>query len=1076
MNSWSMEIVDDKENVNTDAVLPTKPMSVGDARISVSSSIWEAQTNEGQILRIGARSPFNQINLESIQNMENLKAAFERNDVGVNNEQKPKLSYNSARNSEFFSINDPKITARSTSIGGMEEKSQYNSGFSSHPSYLRPLMTTNGNLSSSIQNQIQTKAIGETNSVLKPLRDSIQLQKANNSLSIESSLIKASSRKYEGVVESSLKMVPRVAESSQQKLIAAKTGSDTALSTRSSFVNKLFMKEFGNNIEIEEVKTNTSAKNQQTENSKIQFYEDKALAKKSDLMEILPQENKNGSSIRGKENLSLEVRTKFPVGISTKPEILTPTGRGPQEKVQSEEKVQLNRFLDFEPHSVTNTHETPARPLRNSSEFKTPQSSSMKKSLLDVKSLSKNQVMQNIQSLIDANNSSMSSGLSTPLQSKAFRAPSSESSSMKKLQNSILRDSPNTVALHSSVNFLCDLKTSIHESLRALHNAFLDSKTPFSMLPSHSDGSTLEKSITTLAEKAKGFKPRNSQATFDDILKQIEKEAKEKPKQIDSLDVLLMNKLESEFKTKNIKEHQSETVKRILNKQSCLYRHTSTADRNLVYQLPAFLTKGLIVYVSTSISQMAEQILSLPESICGACYNGLSSKENNQQILELVRSGEVRILYVTPDKLLEVLSEGDLPTIDYVVIDEFGYNEDQITGQTANSQVIGELLNEKAAEWTLLILMPPSSIRACLNLCEIYQISEDSIFPIYLGFESTPKISISRDDEPNKALVWLLKNQKFGDGFGVVISTNLKRTAEELSAFLGHNGVKNQLVLAGKTEAQKLELYSAFTKNSDQVIVTVTGTDLGLDKGLIKRIIHYNMPRSPQTFAQEVLSLPKQANCHIFINEEEYFRERNSAFANIIYKEEIAAFVEKIFQNGTTIADASGESIEAKEKCAAGSLLDKRRRDGTMMPVKKSNSIEFNTFISKSLIKPKLDSQENKVTHEPLFLKISELCQQFKLPKENFTTIFELVEKFGDWIEYIGTIPYTLNVRFLQTASNSDISFRKVANIQLVSPLWRILQAKSAKFSGVVRINVLELASDAKLSAAEALKQIKKYN
>ena len=178
MNSWSMEIVDDKENVNTDAVLPTKPMSVGDARISVSSSIWEAQTNEGQILRIGARSPFNQINLESIQNMENLKAAFERNDVGANNEQKPKLSYNNARNSEFFSINDPKITARSTSIGGMEEKSQYNSGFSSHPSYLRPLMTTNGNLSSSIQNQIQTKS----NQICSPmeLRDIMRLPQSGN--------------------------------------------------------------------------------------------------------------------------------------------------------------------------------------------------------------------------------------------------------------------------------------------------------------------------------------------------------------------------------------------------------------------------------------------------------------------------------------------------------------------------------------------------------------------------------------------------------------------------------------------------------------------------------------------------------------------------------------------------------------------------------------------------------------------------------------------------------------------------------------------------------------------------------
>lgn len=704
------------------------------------------------------------------------------------------------------------------------------------------------------------------------------------------------------------------------------------------------------------------------------------------------------------------------------------------------------------------------------------------KSVLDLKAMPKDQLMKNLKDLIEANSSSIASEGSTPGNSQTLQTNENISESAKKRRKSLLKEAygPNNQTISSSIASMTVLKSTIHQSLKVLRGVVQDSK-PDSQSVDLSRHVALRQSISSLQEARKKYQNKTGRGDFDGILQES------KPKQLDPLDLIIQEKVEAEFKIKSIKKHQSDTLKTILTKQNCIYRYTSTADKNLVYQLPALFTKGLVIYITTSVSRMAEQIPSLPESISGACYNNVSSKENNQKIIELVQSGDVRMLYVSPDKLAELL-KNQIPRIEYVVLDEFSFSEDQNSYQMQLNPLINEVFHKEGTLWTKLVLIPPTSKKMYLSACDLYRIPHDYALPAEISFDTIPNISISRDEETYKALLSLLRNQKFSNNLCVIVYTGHKRVADELSIELTQNGVKNQLVLPGKTESQKLELYNTYTKNSVQAIITVSGTELGFDKGLLRRTVHYNMPRTPEKFAQEVLYLSNQAKCHIFVTDEEYFSERNNYFSTIIYPDQIAKFIEKVLlssissssndpqANSETRAEQN-ESILGRKKSNGlskrPSLLEKRRRDGTVVSNQKPNTAEPTVFMSRSLTKPKVEEQDLKPNDEILSFRSSEITQHLKLSKESVATLFEQIDKFMDWIEYNGMSPHTISVRFVPSVNNANL--KNGPKSPALQQIWQLLQAKSKKFTGVIRIVVPDLAADMKTSSADVLKQMKRY-
>ena len=75
--------------------------------------------------------------------------------------------------------------------------------------------------------------------------------------------------------------------------------------------------------------------------------------------------------------------------------------------------------------------------------------------------------------------------------------------------------------------------------------------------------------------------------------------------------------------------------------------------KSICYQMPALLSTGVVIVVSPLIALMKDQVTALASNgIPAAAVNSMQTEETNRDILEQLFSGRVRILYISPERLL----------------------------------------------------------------------------------------------------------------------------------------------------------------------------------------------------------------------------------------------------------------------------------------------------------------------------------------------------------------------------------------------------------------------------------------
>ena len=61
--------------------------------------------------------------------------------------------------------------------------------------------------------------------------------------------------------------------------------------------------------------------------------------------------------------------------------------------------------------------------------------------------------------------------------------------------------------------------------------------------------------------------------------------------------------------------------------------------------------EGLGLVISPLVSLMLDQLAHMPPSLPAACISSLLSRKERDRVIELVKRGEVRLLFMTPESL-----------------------------------------------------------------------------------------------------------------------------------------------------------------------------------------------------------------------------------------------------------------------------------------------------------------------------------------------------------------------------------------------------------------------------------------
>jgi ATP-dependent DNA helicase RecQ len=297
---------------------------------------------------------------------------------------------------------------------------------------------------------------------------------------------------------------------------------------------------------------------------------------------------------------------------------------------------------------------------------------------------------------------------------------------------------------------------------------------------------------------------------------------------------------------------QEEAIRAVLDGRDTLAVMPTGGGKSLCYQVPALMCEGLTVVVSPLISLMKDQVDSLLQSsVEGAAtlHSGLSPEER-WEVERRVRSGEIRMLYVAPERLrsLEFVLTLRKTGVGLFVVDE--------------AHCISEWGHDFRPDYLFL----PRVVRdlghppvLALTATATPRVRQDILRSLRMR---EPKVVVTSFNRPNLTYRVLSAKEK-KDKLPLILSVirnspppgiiygATRKECEELAASLKRAGVDAAHYHAGMDAAERSSVQERFMTDELGVVVATVAFGMGVDKPNVRFVIHASVPGSLPAYIQE---------------------------------------------------------------------------------------------------------------------------------------------------------------------------------------------------------------------------------
>jgi ATP-dependent DNA helicase RecQ len=296
---------------------------------------------------------------------------------------------------------------------------------------------------------------------------------------------------------------------------------------------------------------------------------------------------------------------------------------------------------------------------------------------------------------------------------------------------------------------------------------------------------------------------------------------------------------------------QEEVIDAIVNKEDVLMILPTGGGKSLCYQLPSLLMEGITVVVSPLLALMHDQVVALKNNeISAAMLSSMQTLEESQAIEKQLRGGEIKLLYVAPERLtnayfLNLLHQ--LP-INFFVIDE--------------AHCVSEWGHEFRENYRRLSLLKeqfPTTPIAAFTATATNAVEQDIATNLGLVAPKRVRGSLFRENlsinarhrikDGRQQLLEFLKSHT--DEAGIIYTLSRKST-ESIASFLKSKGVEAEAYHAGLPTKQKNKTYADFVADRVQIVVATIAFGMGIDKSNIRFVVHMTLPKTIENFYQEI--------------------------------------------------------------------------------------------------------------------------------------------------------------------------------------------------------------------------------
>ena len=293
---------------------------------------------------------------------------------------------------------------------------------------------------------------------------------------------------------------------------------------------------------------------------------------------------------------------------------------------------------------------------------------------------------------------------------------------------------------------------------------------------------------------------------------------------------------------------QEEIIDNVIAGKDLMVVMPTGGGKSMCFQLPSLLLDGITLVVSPLIALMKDQVDALrANGIAASYFNSSQDATQQQEMLEELRSGRLKLIYVAPESIGLLNNHLQGIPVSLIAVDEahcistWGHDF-----RPAYTQLSYFKTSFPDANLIALTATADRATRADIKKQLGIQNAEE-----YVSSFDRPNLTLEVRPGNNRLQQMRRFLQKNKDESGIIYCLS-RKTCESLASKISAYGFDAAAYHAGLSHEERENVQEKFIKDDLKIVCATIAFGMGIDKSNVRFVLHYNMPKNIEGYYQEI--------------------------------------------------------------------------------------------------------------------------------------------------------------------------------------------------------------------------------